>query len=102
VRRGELWRFAPVVQRPGQSTIRLIVSSDPINSNPSIRYVLAVHVLQEAPESLLSVELAPHGWAMVPELDRALKRQLVARLASVTPEQMQAVNTALRALLDLP
>jgi mRNA-degrading endonuclease toxin of MazEF toxin-antitoxin module len=80
----------------------LIVSSDPVNTNPSFRYVLAVHVLGEAPESLLSVSLPPHGWALVPELDRPLKRQLTAHLDTATAEQMQAVDTALRAVLDLP
>lgn len=101
MRRGDLYRFTPVIKRPGQSTIRLIVSSDPINANPSFRYLHAVHVLEAAPESLLSVRLEPHGWALVPELDRPLKRQLTEQLGTASADQMAAVDHALRALLDL-
>jgi mRNA-degrading endonuclease toxin of MazEF toxin-antitoxin module len=101
VRRGEIWRYEPVVQRAGQSTARLIVSADAINDNDALPTVYAMHVADSDPESLLAVAVEPHGWAMALEVDRPLRRRLVEHLGRASAEQMDAVDNALRATFDL-
>ena len=63
MRRGEIYRFEPVIQRAGQSTTRLVVSSDVVNDNERIPYCFAMHVVDDPPDSLLAVSLGDHGWA---------------------------------------
>jgi hypothetical protein len=36
VRRGDLYRYEPVMDRAGQSTTRLIVSADAVNANDEL------------------------------------------------------------------
>jgi hypothetical protein len=45
MRRGEIYRFEPVINRPGQSTKRLVVSADAVNDNERIPYCFAMHVV---------------------------------------------------------
>lgn len=99
MRRGEVHRYAPVLQRAGQSTVRLVVSADVVNQNDDLVACYALHVVDADPGSLLAVEIAPHGWAFALLLDRPPRSLLVERLGSATAEQMEAVDTALRAVL---
>lgn len=101
MRRGELWRYDPVILRAGHSTTRLIISADSLNGNAAFSTVYGMHVVATEPESLLSVRIDPHGWAFALEIDRPLRSRLVERLGTATPEQMDAVDTALRATFDL-
>lgn len=101
MRRGEIYRFEPVIQRAGQSTTRLVVSSDVINDNERIPYCFAMHVVDDPPESLLAVSLGDHGWAFALETDRPLKRQLTKQLGTASPEQMEQVDSAMRAVFEL-
>jgi hypothetical protein len=50
-----VWRYESVAARPGAPTSRLIVSADAINANDQLPVVLAVHVVDTDPESLLAV-----------------------------------------------
>jgi mRNA-degrading endonuclease toxin of MazEF toxin-antitoxin module len=101
MRRGEIYRFEPVIQRAGQSTTRLVVSSDVVNDNERIPYCFAMHVVADPPDSLLTVSLGDHGWAFALEVDRPLKRQLTEQLGTASPEQMEQVENAMRAVFEL-
>jgi hypothetical protein len=62
--RGTVYPYKPVLARPGQSLQRLIVSADPLNES-SLPVVLGLQVVDRDPESLLSVRLEGHGWAVI-------------------------------------
>jgi mRNA-degrading endonuclease toxin of MazEF toxin-antitoxin module len=101
VRRGEIWRYNPVIARPGSSTARLIVSADGINQVDELPVVLAIQVVATDPGGLLAVEVQPWGWASTLGVEQVLRRRLVERLDIVTPEVMERVDAALRAALEL-
>lgn len=101
MRRGDLYHFEPVINRPGQSLTRLIVSADVVNDNERIPYCFAMHVVDDAPDSLLAVSLGDHGWAFALEVDRPLKRQLTEYLGIASVEEMAQVDNAMRAVFDL-
>jgi mRNA-degrading endonuclease toxin of MazEF toxin-antitoxin module len=101
VRRGEVWRYEPVVARPGQPTLRLIVSADAINDNEDVPVVLALHVVPEDPGSLLAVRVGEHGWARALSIEPVLRRRLVEHVGTADAETMDAVAGALRAVQDL-
>src|SRR5215475_9851673 len=61
-RRGEVWRYDPVVFRRGGSVLRLIVSAEPINRDSGLRVVLAVNVVDSDPGGLLAVADDELGW----------------------------------------
>jgi hypothetical protein len=63
VRRGDLYRYEPVMSRAGQSTTRLILSADAINTNDDLPAVYAMHVVDSDPGSLLAVRIGEFGWA---------------------------------------
>lgn len=101
MRRGEVWRYQPVAERPGQSNLRLIISANAINDVDELPIVLAVHVVDTDPESLLAVQVGDHGWARVLSIEPVLRRRLVERVGMADAETMEAVDTALRAAQDL-
>jgi len=102
-RRGEVWRYDPVVARRGISTLRLIVSADPINNDRTVPVVLAVNVVETDPGSLLAVpvrrlRLGQRGHRTA---DHAVAGGLLERMAIATPDTMDQVSAALRAAQDL-
>jgi mRNA-degrading endonuclease toxin of MazEF toxin-antitoxin module len=98
--RGQIWRYQPVLQRGNRSDLRLIVSTDAINAS-SVPTVFALHVLPEATESLLVAPVAPHGWALAGTLEQVMRRRLTEQVGTADAEAMEAVDIALRALLEL-
>ncbi|MCE0768791.1 type II toxin-antitoxin system PemK/MazF family toxin, partial [Pseudonocardia kujensis] len=94
--RGQIWRYQPVLQRENRSDLRLIVSTDAINTS-TVPTVFALHVLPEATESLLVAPVAPHGWAAVGTLEQVMRRRLTEHVGTADPEAMEAVDIALRA-----
>lgn len=70
MRRGDLYRYEPVLARAGQSTTRLIVSADAVNANGELPTVYAMHVVDSDPGSLLAVRIGELGWAFALEIDR--------------------------------
>ena len=100
MRRGEVCSYAPVLQRPDQSLLRLIVSSDVVN-NSDLPTVVALQVVEDDPGSLLAVGIEGHGWAVVTTIERVVKNRLGGVVATLSSESQQAVDTALRALLEL-
>lgn len=101
MRRGEVWRYEPVAARPGQATLRLIVSADAINTNDDVPVVLAVHLVPEDPGSLLAVRVGEHGWARALSIEPVMRRRLVERIGTANADELDAVAGALRAVQDL-
>jgi hypothetical protein len=77
VKRGDVYRYQPVIQREGQSNLRVIVSDDAINDTNEVPTVYAMHVVADDPGSLLAVRLGEFGWAFALEVDRPLRRRLI-------------------------
>jgi mRNA-degrading endonuclease toxin of MazEF toxin-antitoxin module len=100
VRRGEIWQYRPVLERPGQSLLRLIVSADAVNESDGAT-VLGVHLVDRDPQSLLAPQVGAHGFANVMTIEAVLRSRLDARLGLATPEEMEQVSNALRAAQDL-
>jgi mRNA-degrading endonuclease toxin of MazEF toxin-antitoxin module len=100
VRRGEIWQYRPVLERPGQSLLRLIVSADFVNEGDSVT-VLGVHLVDRDPESLLAPRIGAHGFANVMTIEAVLRRRLDARIGLATPDELGQVSDALRAAQDL-
>jgi mRNA-degrading endonuclease toxin of MazEF toxin-antitoxin module len=101
VRRGEVWRYQPVAARPGQPTLRLIVSTNAVNGNDGIPVVLALHIVDADPQSLLAAKVGDHGWARALSLELVMRSRLVERVDVADNTTMEAVGTALRAAMDL-
>jgi len=101
VRRGDLYRYEPVLARAGQSTTRLIVSADAVNANDALPTVYAMHVVDSDPGSLLAVRVGELGWAFAMEIDRPLRRRLVEYLGRATPEELEQVDNAIRAIFEI-
>lgn len=101
MRRGEIWRYEPIAARPGQPTLRLIVSADVISANDDLPIALALHIVDTDPGSLLAVRIGDHGWARALSIEPVLRRRLVECLGAVGVETMDAVSSALRAAQDL-
>ncbi|MEJ2889319.1 hypothetical protein [Actinomycetospora aeridis] len=100
MRRGEVWRYSGLLGRRGQSDKRLVVSADVLNESDDVATCYALHVLDSDPGSLLAVA-TEWGWASVLLLDRPPRSLLTERLGEVTSEQVDAVDNALRAVLEL-
>ncbi len=98
--RGEIYAYRPVLERPGQSRARLIVSSHGVNDadHPT---VLGLHVLDRDPGGLLSVAVGGVGWASVLTIEAVLRRRLGELLGVASAEELEAVDVALRAATGL-
>lgn len=101
MRRGQIWRYQPVTARPGQPTLRLIVSADAVNAAQDLPVVLGLHVVVDDPGSLLAVRAGEHGWARALSIEPVLRRRLAEHVATLDTDTMDAVDAALRAVQDL-
>lgn len=100
MRRGDIYRYSPVLSRPGQSLLRLIISADSINNSP-LPVVLAVQVRDRDPASLLAPRVGEFGWADVMTIEVAIRRRLISKVGEATADEMDAIDAALRAAQDL-
>jgi mRNA-degrading endonuclease toxin of MazEF toxin-antitoxin module len=89
------------MSRAGQSTTRLIVSADAINTNEDLPVVYAMHVVDSDPGSLLAVRIGESGWAFALEIDRPPRRRLVEHLGHASPEELEQVDNAIRAAFEV-
>ena len=87
--------------RAGQSTTRLIVSADAVNANNDLPTVYAMYVVDSDPGSLLAVRVGGFGWAFALEIDRPPRRRLVEHLGRATPEELEQVDNAVRAVFEV-
>ena len=99
MRRGEVWRYEPVIARAGQSTLRLVVSADSINADDALPTVYVMQVVETDPGSLLAVRIGDLGWAFALLVDRPVRKRLTDRVGAATVEEMEQVDAALRATL---
>ncbi|GAA5078306.1 type II toxin-antitoxin system PemK/MazF family toxin [Nocardia iowensis] len=99
--RGEVWTYEPIINRPGVSTRRLIISAAPINENPHLKVVLTLHILESDPGGLLAVEIGSHGWASALHPEATVRRRLNECVGVADAEMMDRVSAALRAAQDL-
>lgn len=101
MRRGEIWRYEPVINRAGQSTARLVVSADSLNSNTGLPVVYVMHLADSDPRSLLAIRIDGHGWAISTEIDRPVRKRLVECIGRATADEMELVDNAIRATFDV-
>lgn len=100
MRRGEVYEYRPVIERPGQSLARLIVSSSDINDAPDARLALGLHIIDHDP-GLLGVRVGELGWASVMTFETVLRRRLGPLLHTATPAELEALDAILRIAIDL-
>lgn len=100
MRRGEVYEYTPVIERPGQSRARLIVSSQDVNDAPDSRIALGLHIIDRDP-GLLGVRVGELGWASVLTFEAVLRRRLGSLLYTATPAELDALDAVLRAAIDL-
>ena len=101
MRRGELWRYDPVISRAGQSITRLVISSDALNRNDALPIVYVMQVVDTDPGSLLAVRVGNHGWALATGIDRPVRKRLTERLGEATTQEMEQIDNAIRATFDV-
>jgi mRNA-degrading endonuclease toxin of MazEF toxin-antitoxin module len=101
VRRGEIWTYRPVLNRPGQAVHRLVLTPQDYNERAGRVTVLTAHVVEVDPGDLVAVRAGDTGWATLGLLETTPKRMLVEHVDDVTPEQMTSVAAVLAALLPV-
>jgi hypothetical protein len=99
--RGEVWQYKSVLNRPGLSTRRLIVSAPAINRSEDLPVILALQVYDSDPGGLLAVALGEQGWTTAMSIEPAMRSRLTERLAVIDVDTMDLVNAALRTAQDL-
>lgn len=100
VRRGEVWNYRPVLERPGRSRLRLIVSADAVN-HADLPVCLGLLVVDSDPGGLLSVRVGDQGWVSALSIEATLRSRLGELAYTATGEEIEAVENALRAAQDL-
>ncbi|MBV9161385.1 MAG: hypothetical protein JO281_07510 [Pseudonocardiales bacterium] len=63
--------------------------------------MLGIHLVDRDPESVLAQRMGDHGWAVVTTIERVVRSRLGEQLGTDTPEEMEQVDIALKACLDL-
>jgi mRNA-degrading endonuclease toxin of MazEF toxin-antitoxin module len=82
------------------SLLRLIVSADALNESPA-PILIGVQIVDQDPTSLLAPLIDPHGWAVVTTVERVLRSRLGESVGTASDEEMEQVDVALRAALNL-
>jgi hypothetical protein len=89
------------VRSPHWPTLRLIVAAQALlDSGMSVITSLQV-VEDEDPESLLAPRVGGVGWAVATKIEQTLVSRLQEHVATASDDEMEQVNVALRASLDL-
>lgn len=99
--RGEIWAYRPALPRPGQSLRRLVLSAAGVNDNTTLPVVIGAQVVDRDPGGLLSVRLDDHGWLSLLTIEPVLRSRLDEHVGTATAEEMEAVDVALAAMLDM-
>lgn len=90
-----------MLPRPGQSLLRLILSSEGVNQLADVPMVIGAQILDHDPGGLLSVRVEPHGWAYLLTIEAVLRRRLDEHIGTASGTEMEAVGLSLAAMLDL-
>ena len=101
MRRGEIWAYQPVIERPGQSRLRLIVSVNEINDS-DLPFCLGIQIRDRDPGGMFVVRIEPHGWANTVTAEMVMRRRLVEQIGEVSAGEMESVEVAIAAMYGLP
>lgn len=101
IHRGDVFAYKPVIPRPGISTMRLVVSVDPLNVSELLPVIIGIHVVQETEESPLAPRIGELGWAPVTTIERVVKSRLLDYVGRATDQEFEQVENGLRLILGL-
>ncbi|MFD0365483.1 hypothetical protein ACFQZZ_28950 [Nocardia sp. GCM10030253] len=99
MRRGELWIYYPHGSPPRRRTV-VLISSDGINES-SRQWLIAAEVLDQDPQDILAVSVPRHGWVHAGNIGRIYRGWLAERVDEMGTEELERLDTALRAAMDL-
>lgn len=99
MQRGEVWRYGP--KGPRGERLILIVSGLGINSDDRRPWLTGIDIIPRDPHDLLAIPVAGHGWADASTVVRIFRRWLTDRVDVLDPADLDNVDVALRAALDL-
>lgn len=77
------------------------MSVDVINADDRSPTVYVLQVGETDPGSLLAVRVGGWGWAFALLMDRPVRKRLTGQVGLATVEEMEQVDTALRATFGL-
>lgn len=101
MRRGDIVVYDPVLAaRPNVSRLRLITAANDLIESDSV-VVYGIPVTDDDRGGMFSVRLRGHGWVSALSNEAVIRRRLSDVVGQASPEEMQAVDIALRAALDL-
>jgi mRNA-degrading endonuclease toxin of MazEF toxin-antitoxin module len=100
VRRGQSWEYQPVIERPGQSRLRLIMSVDEIN-DADLPWCLGIQIRDRDPGGMFVVRIEPHGWANLVTAEMVMRRRLVEQVGTASAAEIEAVEMAIAAMYGL-
>lgn len=98
MRRGELWTYEP--QGSPRHQLVVIVSSNGVNDSGR-RWLLGVPITVDDPHDILAVPITRHGWADVTRMTRYFRLWLTKSEGVAGPADLEQLDSALRAVLDL-
>lgn len=99
LRRGDVHRHTNYLQREGAANHRLIVSSSPVAADDELATVLSTHVYDTDKGGLLSVRVGEVGYASAMNLETTIRSRLGEVVHRCSPEELESIDTALRAAL---
>ncbi|MFE7796769.1 MULTISPECIES: hypothetical protein [unclassified Nocardia] len=99
MRRGELWTYYPHGSPPRRRTV-VLISSDGINESTR-QWLIAAEILDQDPQDILAVPVSRHGWVHAGNIGRIYRGWLAERVDEMETEELERLDTALRAAMDL-
>jgi mRNA interferase MazF len=99
VRRGELWIYYPHGSPQRRRTV-VLISSDGINES-SRQWLIAAEILDQDPQDILAVSVPQHGWVHAGNIGRIYRGWLAECVDVMGAEELDRLDTALRAAMDL-
>ncbi|MEV6428998.1 hypothetical protein [Nocardia sp. NPDC051463] len=99
MRRGELWTYYPHGSPPRRRIV-VLISSDGINESTR-QWLIAAEILDRDPQDILAVPVARHGWVHAGNIGRIYRGWLAERVDEMDTEELERLDTALRAAMDL-
>lgn len=102
MRRGQVWRHAPTLRdgTPSPRHAIVVLVSDPAVIASPYRWLHVVPLTDDDPGHVLASSTT-HGWADTLELHRVYRPWLTDQLGTVTTDELDAIDTRLRATLGL-
>lgn len=99
MRRGEVWTYHPPTEQARARQV-LLLSSDGVNDSAR-PWLLGTELLDSDPQDILGVAVDGHYWVSTLNLTRLYRPWLDQRIAEISADIQEQVDSALRAALDL-